>query len=98
MGDLMGLAGVRRFLHGWFFVGADNVLQMASCIAGIIGAHRVRLRTAFEELGLRGGFCRAAAFSFGAALPMLLAFWFTSPLNPQMTILSVAVGCFVAPF
>jgi uncharacterized protein len=98
MGDLMGLAGLRRFLHGWLFVGAYNVLQIASCIAGIIGAHRVRLSSAFEELGLRGSFCRAAAFSFVAALPMLLAFWLTSTLNPQMTILSVAVGCFVAPF
>jgi len=98
IGDLLRLAGLRRFLSDWLFVGAYNLLQVASCIAGIIGAHRVRLRAAFEELGLRGSFCRGATFSFVAALPMLLAFWLSSPLNPKMTLLSVAVGCFLAPF
>jgi len=29
---------------------------------------------------------------------MLLASWLSSPLNPQMTVLSVAVGRFLAPF
>jgi len=98
MGDLMRLIGLRRFLHGWVFVGAYNVLQIVSCIAAIIGTHRMRLPTAFEELGLVGSFCRAATFSFVAALPMLVAFWLSSPLNTQINVLSVAVGCFLAPF
>lgn len=94
----MRLMGLRRFLHGWLFVGVYDVLQIASCIAATIGAHRVRLRTALEELGLSAGFRRAAVFSFVAALPMPLAFWLSSPLNPRMTVLSVMVGCFLAPF
>ena len=94
----MRLVGLRRFLSGWLFVGAYNVLQIASCIAAVTGAHRARLRTAFEDLGLHGSFWRAATFSFVAALPMLVAFWLSSPLNTQINVLSVAVGCFLAPF
>jgi membrane protease YdiL (CAAX protease family) len=94
----MRLVGLRRFVSGWLFVGAYNVLQIASCIAAVIGAHRARLRTAFEELGLRGSFCRAVTFSFVAGLPMLVTFWLSSRLNTQITVLSVAVGCFLAPF
>src|SRR5205823_6416913 len=45
MADLTRLAGLRRLLQGWLFVGVYNVLQIASCIAAVIGAHRVRLRT-----------------------------------------------------
>ena len=90
----MRLVGLRRFVSDWLY----NVLQIAVCIVAVIGANRVRLRTAFEELGLRGSFYRAATFSFVAALPMLVAFWLSSPLNPKMTLLSVAVGCFLAPF
>jgi len=96
--EWMRLVGLRRLLHGWLFVGLYNVLQIALCIAAVIGAHRVGLRRALEELGLRGSFCRAATFSFVAGLPMLLAFWLSSPLNHQMTVLSVAVGCFLGPF
>jgi len=94
----MRLVGLRRFVSDWLFDGACNILQIALCIAAVVGANRLRLRTAFEELGLRGSFYRAATFSFVAALPMLVAFWLSSPLNPKMTLLSVAVGCFLAPF
>jgi CAAX protease family protein len=96
--DLVRLVGLGRLLHRWLFVGLYNVLQIASCIAAVIGAHRVRLRTALAELWLGAAFLRGAVFAFVAALPMLLAFWLSSPLNPQMTVLSVAVGCFLAPF
>jgi len=94
----MRLVGLRRFVSGWLFVGAYNVLQIASCIAAVIGAYRARLRTALEELGLRGSFCRAATFSFVTALPMLVTFWLSSRFNTQITVLSVGVGCFLAPF
>ena len=94
----MRLLGLRRFVHGWLFVGVYNVLQIVSCIGAIIGAHRVRLRGALSELGLRPGFHRAAVFSFVAALPMLLVFGFFSSLNAKMTVLSVTIGCLLAPF
>lgn len=98
MGDFLRLAGFRRFLHGWVFVGVFNVFQIASCIGAIMGAHGAHLRRAAEELGLCASFKRAAVFSFIAALPMLLTFALASPVNPNMTILSVTVGCFLAPF
>jgi len=98
MGDLMRFTGLRRFFHGWVFVGVFNVLQIASCIGGIALAHGARLRGALAELGLYGRFGRAAAFSFVAALPMLLVFGLTSPINSKMSFLSVGIGCFLGPF
>ena len=38
MGDLMRLVGLRRFFHGWLFVGMFNILQILFCIGGIIAA------------------------------------------------------------
>jgi len=98
VGDLMRLTGLRRFFHGWVFVGVFNILQIAFCIGGIALAHAARLRDALAELGLLGRFGRAAAFSFIAAFPMLLVFALTSPINSKMSFLSVGVGCFLAPF
>jgi hypothetical protein len=98
MGDLMRLAGLRRFFHGWVFVGVFNILQIAFCMGGIAVAHAARLRSALAELGLLGRFGRAAAFSFIAVLPMLLVFGLTSPINSKISFLSVGVGCFLAPF
>ena len=98
MGDLMRLAGLRRFFHGWLFVGMFNILQILFCIGGIIAAHAARLRHALAELGLCARVGRAVAFSFIAALPMLAAFALTSPINAKMSFLSVGVGCFLAPF
>ena len=98
MGDLMRLAGLRRFFHDWVFVGVFNILQITLAIGGIAVAHAARLRGALAELGLLGRFGRAAAFSFIAALPMLLVFGLTSPINSKISFLSVGVGCFLAPF
>ena len=98
MRELVRAAGLGRFVHGWLFVGFYNLLQIASCVGAIVGTHRVRVARAMEELGLHARFGRAATFSFIAALPMLLAFAFFFPLNPKMTVLSVVVGCFLAPF
>lgn len=98
MGDLMRLAGLKRFFHGLVFVGVFNILQIGTCLAGIAAAHRVRLNRALAELGLMGRLGRGAAFAFIAALPMLLAFALTFPINSQMTALSVGVGCLLAPF
>ena len=94
----MRLAGLRRFFHDWVFDGVVNILQITLAIGGIAVAHAARLRGALAELGLLGRFGRAAAFSFIAALPMLLVFGLTSPINSKISFLSVGVGCFLAPF
>src|SRR6266849_6120360 len=69
IGDLMRLAGLRRILHGWIWVGVANLFQVILSVAAIV-----------------------------AAFPMLLAFALTSSINARMSVLSVGVGCFVAPF
>ena len=94
----MRLAGLRRFFHGWLFVGMFNILQILFCVGGVIAAHATGLGRALAELGLCSRFGRAVAFSFIAALPMLAAFALTSPINAKMSFLSVGVGCFLAPF
>ena len=98
IGDLMRLAGLRRILHGWIWVGVANLFQVILSVSAIVAAHAVKLKGAFGELGLRAPIGRAAAFSFVAAFPMLLAFALTSSINARMSVLSVGVGCFVAPF
>ena len=94
----MRFAGLRRFFHDWLFLAVFNILQIAFCIGGIAAAHRATLRRALAELGLYARFGRAAGFSFVAALPMPLAFALTSPINSNISVLSVGVGCFLAPF
>jgi uncharacterized protein len=98
MSDLMRLAGSRRFIHGWISLGVANLLQVILCVSGIIVAHATGVRRAIGELGLRAPIRRAAIFAFVAALPMLLAFALSLPLNPKMSVLSVGVGCVLAPF
>jgi len=98
MSDLMRSAGSRRFIHGWTSLGVANLLQVILCVWGIIVAHTARIKRAIGELGLRAPVGRAAIFAFTAALPMLLAFALSSPLNPKMSVLSVGVGCILAPF
>ena len=98
IGDVMRLAGLRRILHGWIWVGVANLFQFILCVSAIMAAHAVKLKGALEELGLRAPIGRAVAFSFAAAFPMLLAFAVFSPINAKMSVLSVGVGCFLAPF
>jgi membrane protease YdiL (CAAX protease family) len=98
VGDLMRLAGSRRFVHGWISDGAVNVLQIVLCIWGVMVAHTAGVKRTIRELGLQGPIRRAAIFAFIAALPMLIAFALTSRLNPNMSVLTVGVGCFLAPF
>jgi len=63
-----------------------------------MAAHAVKLKGALRELGLRAPLRPAVAFSFVAASPMLVIFAVTSSINAKMSLLSVGVGCFVAPF
>jgi len=96
--DLMKLTGLRRILHGWIWVGVVNLFQVIISVSAIVAAHASKLKSALAELGLRAPIRPAAAFSFVAAFPMLLAFAVTSSINAKMSVLSVGVGCFVAPF
>jgi len=98
IGDVTRLADLRRILHGWIWVGVANLFQIILSVSAIVAAHAVKLKGAFGELGLRAPIGRAVAFSFVAAFPMLLAFAVTSSINARMSVLSVGVGCFVAPF
>src|SRR5207249_12283247 len=84
IGDFMRLAGLRRILHGWIWVGVANLFQLMLCVSAIATAHTAKLKQALGELGLRAPVGRAAAFSFAAASPMLLAFAATSPINARM--------------
>ena len=96
--DLMGLAGSRRFLHGWASLGVANLLQVILSVWGVTITHATGIKHAIGELGLRAPISRAAIFAFIAAFPMLVVFALSSPLNPKMSVLSVGVGCFLAPF
>jgi membrane protease YdiL (CAAX protease family) len=98
MSDLMRLAGSRRFIHGWISLSVANFLQLMLCVSGVMIAHATGIKRAIGELGLRAPIGRAATFAVVAALPMLLVFALSSPLNPKMSILSVGVGCVLAPF
>ena len=96
--DLLRYAGLRRFFQSWVVNGLANILQVVLCLFGISVAQRIGPKRAFRELGLRAPVARALAFSFIASLPMLLAFATTSHINPKMSLLSVGVGCLIAPF
>jgi uncharacterized protein len=96
--DLLRYAGLRRFFQAWVVNGLANIVQVVLCLFGLSVAHRIGFKRAFRELGLRAPVGRALVFSFIASLPMLLAFAFTSNINPNMSALSVGVGCLIAPF
>ena len=96
--DLLRYAGLRRFFQSWVVNGLANILQVGLCLFGVSVAQRTGPQRVFRELGLRAPAGRALAFSFIASLPMLLAFALTSHINPNMSALSVGVGCLIAPF
>jgi len=53
IGDFMRLAGLRRILHGWVWVGVANLFQLIICVSAIAAAHSVKFKRALSELGLR---------------------------------------------
>jgi membrane protease YdiL (CAAX protease family) len=79
-------------------LGLRDLLQVLLCFSGISVAHGFGGTRAARELGLRAPAGRALAFSLLASAPMLVVFGLTSQVNPKMTLLSVAVGCVIAPF
>src|SRR5437016_9815493 len=96
--DFLRYIGLRRFFQSWIVNGLANILQIILCLFGLSVAHRISLTRGFRELGLGVPIGRAVVFAFIASLPMLLAFAFTSNLNPRMSALSIGVGCVIAPF
>jgi uncharacterized protein len=89
---------LKRFIPGQAVGGLRNVVQILLCFLAIVIAHRLGLKAAASELGMLKPAGRAFAFAFIATLPMLLAFAMTSGINPKMTVLSIGVGCVLAPF
>jgi len=95
---LMRFLDLRRFVPSLVVLGFRDTLEVILCFFGVSLAHRFGFKRSARELGLRAPVKRALLFSFIATLPMLLAFAFTSSINPNMTFLTVGVGCIIAPF
>jgi len=95
---LMRFLDLRRFLPSLVVLGFRNILEIVLCFFGVSFAHCFGFKQSARELGLRAPVRRALVFSFIASLPMLIAFALTSKVNPNMTFLTVGVGCFIAPF
>jgi membrane protease YdiL (CAAX protease family) len=65
---------------------------------GVAVAHRQSVKFAAREMGMTVPIKPALVFAAVASAPMLLAFAIGFSVNREMTFLSVAVGCFIAPF
>jgi membrane protease YdiL (CAAX protease family) len=89
---------LRRWLDWLVVLGIRNALEIALCFLGVWAAHRFGVARGARELGLCAPRRRALAFAFVACAPMLVAFALAFDVNPELNTLSVAVGCFVAPF
>src|SRR5258708_7596480 len=79
-------------------VGILRPLEVAFSILGVVVAHRLSVKFAVRELGMTAPVRPALVFAAVASAPMLLAFAIGFSINREMTFLSVAVGCFIAPF
>jgi len=95
---LIRFLDLRRFVPWLVVLGVRDLFEVVLCFFGVSLAHRFGFKRSARELGLRAPVKRALLFAFIATLPMLLAFAFTSSINPNMTFLTVGVGCIVAPF
>ncbi len=93
-----GYLDLKQFLPPQAVTGSRNLVQIALCFVGIFIAHRFGVKAAAAELGLLKPAGRAFLFAFIATLPMLIAFALTSGINPKPTMLTVGVGCILAPF
>lgn len=98
LNPLLKLLGLRRAFEWLAVLGIRNTLEVALCFVGVWFAHRFGIGRSARELGLRAPAGRAFVFALLASLPMLLVFAFTSNLNANMTLLTVGVGCLLAPF
>jgi membrane protease YdiL (CAAX protease family) len=93
------LIGWRQFISEWLIVlGIRNTFEVATCLLAVAIVHRLGFKRAAQELGLTKPVGRGLAFAAIATLPMLITFSLTSSVNPHMTLLTIGVLCFIAPF
>ena len=101
MADLIRLAlrplRLSRFLSSDGILGIRDTLQVGFAWLGA-SVSAGRLRGSARELGLCHGPWPALQFGFVASLPMLVGFALTSRVNSRLDLVSVGVGCFLAPF
>lgn len=98
LGDLLHQFDLRRFMPWRVILAIRNTLEVAFSILGVSLAHRQGVKFAVRELGMTAPIKPALVFAAIASAPMLLAFAIGFAINREMTFLSVAVGCFIAPF
>jgi CAAX protease family protein len=98
LGDLLHQLDLRRFMPWRVILAIRNALEVAFSILGVVVAHRQSVKFAVQELGITAPVRPALVFAAVASAPMLLAFAIGFSINREMTFLSVAVGCFIAPF
>jgi len=98
LNDLLHLFTLRRFMPWLLILALRNLLEVTMSVGGIALAHRNGFKNALRELGMSAPAGRGFLFALIVTAPMLIAFAFRFPINPKMTFLSVAVGCFIAPF
>ncbi len=97
LGDLLHQLDLRRFMPWRVILAIRTSLEVAFSILGVVIAHRQSVKFAFRELGMTAPIRPALVFAAVASAPMLLAFAIGFSINREMTFLSVAVGCFIAP-
>jgi CAAX protease family protein len=98
LGDLLHQLDLRRYLPCRVILALRNTLEVAFSILGVALAHRRGVKFAVQELGMTAPIKPALIFAAIASAPMLIAFAIGFSINREMTFLSVAVGCFIAPF
>lgn len=98
LGDLLHQLDLRRFMPWRVILAIRNTLEVAFSMLGVAVAHRQGVKFAARELGMTAPIKPALVFAAVASAPMLLAFAIGFSINRELTFLSVAVGCFIAPF
>lgn len=90
--------GIREYMAPLAVTGIRDVVEVMLCFAGIMVGHGFGIRQSARELGLTAPIAPGLVFAFIATLPMLVAFAFTSTINPNMSALTIGIGCIIAPF
>jgi membrane protease YdiL (CAAX protease family) len=98
LGDLLHQFDLRRFMPWRVILAIRNTLEVGFSVLSVAVAHRQSAKFAARELGMTAPIKPALVFAAVASAPMLLAFAIGFSINHEMTFLSVAVGCFIAPF
>lgn len=91
------LLDLRKIFQSLVITGCINIIQIILCFLSIAVAHHFGFKKSAEKLGLLSPFKRAMVFALIASLPMLVDFALTSKINSKISILTIGVGCFLAP-